>query len=116
VIREYVVLFTYKLNTSYCFTTEHTYIFYIKCMFCSTPLFREVAEDVNIPENWKRSVTIPIFKGKGDALQCGIYRGVRLLEHGMKIFEKVLEERLKRLMVGSLDSDQGSQRQMRCLF
>uniref|UniRef100_A0A6A7FPU9 Retrovirus-related Pol polyprotein LINE-1 n=1 Tax=Hirondellea gigas TaxID=1518452 RepID=A0A6A7FPU9_9CRUS len=59
-----------------------------------TTIFREVAEEVNIPEDWKRSVTIPIFKGKGDVLQCGKYRGMRLLEHGMKIFEKVLEERL----------------------
>jgi hypothetical protein len=40
------------------------------------------------------------LKGKGDALQGlqgGKYQGVRLLEHGMKIFENVLKERLKRL-------------------
>ena len=27
---------------------------------------------------------IPIFKGKGDAMSCGAYRGVKLLEHAMK--------------------------------
>ena len=33
---------------------------------------------------------VPIFKGKGDAMSCMAYRGVKLLEHAMKIVEKVL--------------------------
>ena len=37
------------------------------------------------------SVVVPIFKGKGDAMSCGAYRRVKLLEHAMKIVEKVLE-------------------------
>ena len=37
-------------------------------------------------------------KGKGDALECGKNRGIRLLEHGMKLFEKLLEERLRKLI------------------
>ena len=37
-------------------------------------------------------------KGKGDALECGKYRGVRLLDIGVKLFEKVLEERLRKLI------------------
>jgi len=49
-----------------------------------------------MPEEWEDSITVPIFKGKGDALVCGKYRGIRLLEHGM-IWEKVLERRLKSL-------------------
>ena len=39
------------------------------------------------------------YKGKGDALECGKYRGIRLLEQGMKLFEKVLEERLMRKLI-----------------
>ena len=31
------------------------------------------------------SVVIPIFKGKRDAMSCRAYRGVKLLEHAMKI-------------------------------
>ncbi len=30
-----------------------------------------------------------------EAQECGKYRGIRLLEHGMKLFEKVLEERME---------------------
>jgi len=27
-----------------------------------------------IPEDWKSSTTIPIYKGKGKAMECGKYR------------------------------------------
>ena len=37
---------------------------------------------------------VPIFKGKGDAMSCWAYRGVKLLEHAMKIVEKVPERRM----------------------
>ena len=43
-----------------------------------------------MPEYWATSVAIPIFKGKGDIMNCGMYIGVKLLEHTMKIVEKVL--------------------------
>ncbi|XP_074636845.1 uncharacterized protein LOC141894988 [Acropora palmata] len=42
-------------------------------------------------DEWVLSVVVPIFKGKGDTMNCGAYRGVKLLEHAMKIVEKVLE-------------------------
>ena len=31
-------------------------------------------------------------------MECGTYSGIGLLEHGMKLFEKVLEERLRKLI------------------
>ena len=41
---------------------------------------------------------MPIFKGKGDVINFGSYRGVKLLEHGMKIIERVLEKRIRALV------------------
>ena len=38
---------------------------------------------------------VPLYKGKGDVKECGSYRGVILLEHGMKVVERVLEDRLR---------------------
>ena len=61
-------------------------------------VFRNIQEREEMPEEWADSFTIPIYKGKGDALSCGKYRGVRLLEHGMKLWEKMLEERLRRIV------------------
>ena len=29
------------------------------------------------------SIVVPMFKGKGDILNCSCYRSVKLLEHGM---------------------------------
>ena len=51
-----------------------------------------------VPIDWGHSLSIPPYKGKGDALQHGKYRGLRLLEHGMKICERLLYERLKHVM------------------
>ena len=49
-------------------------------------------------EDWKTSVMVPIYKGKGDVANCRAYRGVKLLEHEMKIIEKVLEKRIRALV------------------
>ena len=51
------------------------------------------------PEEWKTTVVVPIFKGKGDVLDCGAYREVKLLEHAMKIVERVLENRIRGLVM-----------------
>ena len=61
-------------------------------------IFRNIQDREEIPVEWAESYTIPIYKGKGDVLSCGKYRGVRLLEHGMKLWEKILEERLRGLV------------------
>ena len=38
---------------------------------------------------------VSIYKDKGDALECNSYRGIKLLEHAMKVFERVIEARLR---------------------
>jgi len=40
-----------------------------------------------IQEDWKSSVVLPIYKGKGDPIECGSYRGIKLLEHAMRVVE-----------------------------
>ena len=51
-----------------------------------------------LPDDWTLSVLVLIFKGKRDAMSCGAYKGVKLLEHAMKIVKKVLERRLRRMV------------------
>ena len=41
---------------------------------------------------------VNVYKGKGDALVCGSYRGIKLLEHVMKVLERVLEVRVRRIV------------------
>ena len=57
-----------------------------------------VLDEKGISDEWKTSVVMAIFKGKGDVMNCGSYRGVKLLEHGMKIIERVLERRIRALV------------------
>jgi len=49
-----------------------------------------------IPEDWKASVVLPIYEGKGDPMECGCYRGIKLLEHAMKLMEKIFEDRIRK--------------------
>ena len=44
-----------------------------------------------MPSEWALSIVAPIFKGNGDISNCSYYRVVKLLEHGMKVVEIVLE-------------------------
>ena len=39
-------------------------------------------------------VLIPIFTKKGDVRLCGNYRSIKLLEHGIKVIEKIFERNL----------------------
>ena len=62
-------------------------------------LCQRVLDGNGMPPEWATSVVVPIFKGKGDAMSCGAYRGVKLLEHAMKLVERVLEKRIRKLVV-----------------
>jgi len=48
-----------------------------------------------IPENWNSSMVLPIYKGKGDPMECGSYRLIKLLEHAMKVVERIFENRIR---------------------
>ncbi|CAK9296895.1 unnamed protein product [Gordionus sp. m RMFG-2023] len=54
-------------------------------------LANQIVTEGTIPEDWQRSIIIPVYKGKGDPLDCGSYRAIKLLEHAIKVFERVLE-------------------------
>ena len=61
-------------------------------------LCQRVLDGGGMPDERKTTVIVPIFKGKGDVMSCGSYRGVKLLEHAMKIVERVLERRIRTLV------------------
>ena len=61
-------------------------------------LCQGVLDERGMPDEWALSVVVLIFKGKGDAMNCGAYMGVKLLEHAMNIVEKVLERILPRMV------------------
>ena len=60
-----------------------------------TRLFNRLLMGERMPEEWRRSVLIPIYKNKGDAQCCGNYRGIKLMSHTMKVWKRIIETRLR---------------------
>ncbi|KAK3541600.1 hypothetical protein QTP86_033087, partial [Hemibagrus guttatus] len=63
-----------------------------------TSLFNRVLESERMPEEWRRSVLVPIFKNKGDVQSCSNHRGIKLMSHTMKLWERVVEARLRKVV------------------
>ena len=81
-------------------------------------ILKRVREEEHMPEEWKKSEIVPIYNQKGDPLECGNFRGIKLLEHGMKMFEKIVERRLRKLIIATTcnwDLVQGKVQQMQYL-
>ena len=61
-----------------------------------------------IPTDWKRGLVVPLWKGKGDILDCNNYRGVTLLSVPGKVFARIIRGRiLPCLMAGQLPQQSG---------
>ena len=68
-----------------------------KAMVCRlTKLFNTAYSTGRIPEEWGKAEICPIYKQKGDYLKCENYRGISLMCHVAKLYESVLEARLRR--------------------
>ena len=46
-------------------------------------------------EEWRNNTLIPPYKNKGDAQVCRDYRGIKLLSYTMKLWERVIERRIR---------------------
>ena len=60
-----------------------------------TELCNSIVREGKIPNDWRKSLMVKVYKGKGDALECGSYRGIKLLDHVMKVLERVVEKKVR---------------------
>ena len=58
---------------------------------------QQVRKTQQWPQDWKRSVFIPIPK-KGNAKECSDYRTIALVSHASKVMLKILQARLQQYM------------------
>ena len=82
-----------------------------------TRLFNKLLVGERMPEEW-RSVLIPFNMNKGDAQCSGSYRGMKLMSHTMKIWERIIEVRLKdrvEIKKSNIDLCQEKELPMPCL-
>ena len=63
-----------------------------------TNLFNRIVDEKELPAEWNTSVIVNCFKNKGEATERGNYRGLKLLEHMMKVFERVIEQEIRRVV------------------
>ena len=60
-----------------------------------TRLFNRLLMGERMPEEWTKSVLIPIYKNKGDAQCCGNYTGIKLMSRTMKVWQRIIEAKLR---------------------
>ena len=58
------------------------------------PICKQIWKTQQWPQDWKRSVFIPIPK-KGNAKECSTYRTIALISHSSKVMLKILQVRLQ---------------------
>ena len=69
-----------------------------KCLRSLKNVFDDILFKCKLPEEWMLSPLVPIFKGKGDPLNPNSYRGIKLMEHAFKLYEKILNGRLRNVV------------------
>ena len=55
----------------------------------------KMSEERKMSEEWRDSVIVPIFKEKENIQDCGNYRGIKMISHTMKIWERIIDRRLR---------------------
>ena len=58
-----------------------------------TYLFNRILKVKKMANEWR--TLVPIYKNKGNVQNCMNYRGIKLMSHTMKLWERVIEHRLR---------------------
>jgi hypothetical protein len=62
-----------------------------------TKVFNLIFRANKMPEEWRRNTLVPIFKNNRDIHSCTNYRRIKLMSHTMKLWERVIEHRIRRM-------------------
>ena len=63
-----------------------------------------IIRDGKVPSDWEQSFIVCLYKGKGDALERGNYRGLKLTEQVMKVLERIVDSLIRQVV--SVDDSQ----------
>ena len=77
-----------------CVVTEMLLAFGGAGLDMMTSLFNCILKEKRIHIEWDTSIIVNSFKQKGEAAERGSYRGLKLLEHMMKMFERIIEQEI----------------------
>ena len=65
-------------------------------MICG--LAAAIIPDGKVPSDWEQSFIVCLYKGKGDALERGNYRSLKLTEQIMKVKERSVDGLIRQLV------------------
>ena len=51
-----------------------------------------------MPSSWRFSEISPIYKDTCSVLDCGNYRGIKLMSHTMQLWERIIENRIREIV------------------
>ena len=54
-------------------------------------LTNKIITEGAVPSDWLKSYILSLFKGKGSPTERGNYRGLKLIEHSLKVLERIME-------------------------
>ena len=91
-----------KVDRSLRHFSQNYNTYYGATMICD--LATVIIRDGKIPTDWEQSFIDCLYKGKGDALDRGNYRGLKLTEQEMKILERIVDGLIRQVV--SIDDSQ----------
>ncbi len=60
-----------------------------------------------MPEDWRKAIVVPLYKGKGNREECNNYRGISLHSVSGKIYGRILNERMMTITDKNVGDKQG---------
>ena len=88
---------TFKASDSYGIPVELFQILKDDAVKVLHSICQQIWETQQWPQDWKRSVFIPISK-KGNAKKCRNYQTIALISHASQVMLKILQSRLQQYM------------------
>ena len=61
------------------------------CCKIIADLMNAIILEGKVPADWSDSIIVNLFRGKGDVLDWSDYCGLKLTDHALKVFERVVE-------------------------
>ncbi len=65
-----------------------------ECVEWMRYIFSNAWKEEKVPHDWHKAIVCPIYK-KGSKTDCANYRGISLLSHVGKLYERIVEKRLR---------------------
>ena len=69
-------------------------------------MFNGCLREGSVPKEWKSAFIVPLYKGKGDHLECANYRGISLLSVVGKVYGTILIERIRKSVDRAIGEEQ----------